>query len=71
MSRLLKKATCSECGGDKQWRECYACGGEGVYGHDCGEDTCCCLEPEDNDPCDTCRGRMGWYQCVICHPWDD
>lgn len=36
--------------------ECPACGGEGVYGHDCGEDSCCCDDPEDNEPCEVCGG---------------
>lgn len=39
--------------------ECDACGGDGVSGHDCGEDTCCCLNPDDNITCQTCNGT-GW-----------
>lgn len=42
------------------WTECWQCGGEGFSHHDCGEDTCCCLDPEDNVPCDICRGKGGW-----------
>lgn len=42
------------------WTECWNCGGEGFTHHDCGEDTCCCLEPEDNVICDTCMGMCGW-----------
>ena len=34
--------------GEKEWVDCWQCGGEGWFGHDCGEDTCCCLDPEDN-----------------------
>jgi hypothetical protein len=36
---------------------CGACDGEGYY-HDCGEDTCCCLNPEEDDcfPCEECGG---------------
>ena len=36
---------------------CWACDGEGFY-HDCGEDTCCCANPEEDDlwPCDECDG---------------
>ncbi len=45
-------------GGD--WVECWNCGGEGTDGHDCGEDTCCCLYPEDNVTCDICKGKGGW-----------
>jgi hypothetical protein len=38
--------------------ECYNCGGEGVIDGDCtcGEDCCCCLEP-DPPGCQVCRGR--------------
>ncbi len=35
---------------------CWSCGGVGVY-HDCGEDTCCCLEPELNKFCYVCNGE--------------
>jgi hypothetical protein len=35
----------------------------GVSGHDCGEDCCACLEPEENDPCAQCGGIGGWYVC--------
>ena len=36
---------------------CYFCHGEGFY-HDCGEDTCCCAHPEDDDlfECEECGG---------------
>lgn len=36
---------------------CWACDGEGYY-HDCGEDTCCCAHPEEDDlfPCRECGG---------------
>ena len=41
--------------------ECEQCGGDGVYGHDCGEDCCACLYPEENRPCDVCNGS-GWIR---------
>lgn len=36
---------------------CDHCWGEG-YLHDCGEDTCCCANPDEDDcyPCDDCGG---------------
>lgn len=45
---------------DDPTEECWACNGEGYY-HDCGEDTCCCLDPETDDlhPCQECGGK-GW-----------
>jgi len=36
--------------------ECPNCGGEGVDGHDCGEDTCVCLDKSDNVECWMCGG---------------
>ena len=46
---------------DGEWVDCWKCGGEGTTGHDCGEDCCCCLEPEDNVICDECGGAGGWH----------
>lgn len=36
--------------------ECEYCGGTGFSHHDCGEDTCCCLDPEPNRRCEACGG---------------
>lgn len=36
--------------------ECESCEGTGMSGHDCGEDTCNCSNPEDNLWCLTCEG---------------
>jgi hypothetical protein len=44
----------------EEWERCWACDGEGVNGHDCGEDCCPCLEPEENMTCSTCDGKGGW-----------
>lgn len=37
--------------------DCSNCGGTGYSHHECGEDTCCCLHPEDNVICDWCDGK--------------
>jgi len=37
--------------------ECPDCQGEAFVDHNCGEDTCCCLNPEPNVPCSTCDGE--------------
>jgi len=71
MTTLIDKPVCGTHGCKKEWRDCYNCGGEGVYGHECGEDTCCCLDPVDNERCDICRGKEGWWQCFRCAPWED
>lgn len=41
------------------WVICESCS-DGFVGHDCGEDTCCCLRPVDNVPCQVCDGKGGW-----------
>ena len=42
------------------WQECDVCRGDGVSGHECGDDTCGCLWPEENRPCPKCDGDGGW-----------
>ena len=59
-----KETSCKYCGSDADWVECWDCGGECYSYHDCGEDTCCCLNPEPNVVCDTCNGKGGWYKCL-------
>jgi hypothetical protein len=54
---------CEVCGASMDWEDCDLCGGEGVSGHDCGEDVCCCLYPEDNETCHQCDGKGGWWYC--------
>ena len=44
----------------KTWVECGQCE-DGYSYHDCGEDTCCCADPQPNVICDTCGGKGGWY----------
>lgn len=46
----------------REWIECENCGASGFSGHDCGEDSCCCLRPEENDECTICRGEGGWFE---------
>ena len=60
---------CARCGSSIFWDECEACAGEGVSGHDCGEDSCCCEDPEENVWCDYCRGQGGFYHCLSSHAW--
>jgi hypothetical protein len=42
--------------GDHDWKECPHCEGEAFVGHDCGEDSCCCADPEPNVRCPVCMG---------------
>lgn len=55
------------CGHTKDWqRDCWNCGGSGFTEHDCGEDCCCCLYPEDNVECDICEGVGFYLVCPLC-----
>lgn len=56
---------CDKCRCELEWQECENCE-EGYSYHDCGEDCCCCLNPENNVICDTCNGEGGWYYCYNC-----
>ena len=55
---------CARCGSSVCYWDCDSCGGDGYGYHDCGDDTCCCLHPEDNIVCGICDGHGGWYLCV-------
>lgn len=48
LKRLADEATMSET--------CWSCNGEGSW-HDCGEDSCCCLNPIDDTFCNICHGE--------------
>lgn len=54
---------CARCGSSLAFERCEMCGGDGLDGHDCGEDSCCCMDPEPNLTCDACRGRGSFPQC--------
>lgn len=56
-------AACQHCGRELEWVECDQCDSEGLWGHDCGEDCCACLDPEPNEPCAQCAGQGGWWWC--------
>jgi hypothetical protein len=58
---------CDEHGTTKMWANCGNCF-EGFTSHDCGEDCCCCLDPEDNVVCDICLGEGGFMLCPVCAP---
>lgn len=60
---------CARCGSSVDWEPCTTCGGEGVDGHYCGEDCCCCLYPDDNMPCDLCDGEGGFRVCISSPEW--
>lgn len=63
----LSDETCPNCGHEAYERDCGC--DEGVSGHECGEDACCCLDPEENVECDECEGRSYHCWCRRCG-WD-
>ena len=60
---------CARCGSSLVFVDCDNCGGDGVSGHDCGEDCCCCADPEENETCDWCFGAGGHWQCYARAEW--
>lgn len=62
-------AFCARCGSSTDSVQCEACGGEGVDGHDCGEDSCMCRDPEPNVSCSYCQGRGSWLVCLSSEEW--
>ncbi len=60
--------TCGRCGGATQWIDCDQCD-EGFSHHECGEDCCVCLEPENNVLCDFCQGSRGRFVCANSRQW--
>lgn len=59
---------CARCGSSVEWVRCGNCV-DGFSHHDCGEDTCCCADPEDNVWCDWCGGAGGSWHCVSSPEW--
>lgn len=55
---------CPRCGCcELTTEECEQCE-DGLDGHDCGEDCCCCEYPEPNLPCQFCGGR-GYFEICL------
>jgi len=55
---------CPVCGEVVAIEICWYCHGDGGF-HDCGEDCCCCLDPEDdlNEWCPECEGHGEYSVC--------
>jgi hypothetical protein len=64
---VVDETVCRTCHSQQMWEQCTNCE-DGYSDHDCGEDTCCCLNPWPNMRCDICDGRQGWYRCYTCAP---
>lgn len=61
-------AMCQTHQREKESVHCWNCGGDGYSDHDCGDDCCCCLDPEPNVPCDICLGKGALLLCPLCAP---
>jgi hypothetical protein len=59
---------CARCGSSMSTEHCQECE-DGFDGHDCGEDCCCCLHPEDNVECQYCRGTGVRHICLSSPEW--
>ena len=59
---------CGRCGSSILFEDCPNCAGEGFFGHDCFDDSCCSLDPED-DPCTTCEGSGAIPICLSSAEW--
>ena len=54
---------CAVCGAAFALETCWKCMGEGGF-HECGEDTCACLAPDDLDViCAECHGEGEYLVC--------
>jgi len=62
-AKLEIDCQCARCGSSMDFEECHFCE-DGLSGHECGEDTCCCLQPEPNVLCDMCDGEGKWARCL-------
>ena len=61
--------SCPKCGGETRARRCSSCeDGYSDSDHDCGEDVCCCLNPEPGR-CSECLGKGHLEWCPTCG-WD-
>lgn len=52
--------TCPHCGCGLVWEDCSDCD-DGYI--DMYDDDPLWYEPDDVEPCSTCRGKSGWWYC--------
>lgn len=58
-----EQRACSEDCDGNGWIVCWRCGGAGGW-HDCGDDCCSCLDPEEiTQRCGQCGGE-GTLRCL-------
>jgi hypothetical protein len=59
---------CGRCGSSVTFEMCQDCGGDGYFEHDCFDDSCCCLDPEDEQCC-ICEGEGTIAHCLSSPEW--
>lgn len=59
---------CGRCGSSILFETCTNCAGDGYFEHDCFDDSCCCLDPED-DACTVCGGEGSIPICLSSAEW--
>lgn len=59
---------CARCGSSIFTEDCGECE-DGFDGHDCGDDCCCCLHPEENVVCQYCGGTGTHHTCLSTAEW--
>lgn len=61
---VCDESLCPVCGDAMYPETCWQCYGEGGF-HNCGEDCCCCADPDDdlNERCQECNGLGRYYVC--------
>lgn len=64
-----RECECARCGSSCDMLDCWNCHGEGVTYHDCGEDTCCCLDKVENVVCAECGGMGVTWHCLSRPEW--
>jgi hypothetical protein len=66
--RAQGSSPCGKAHHDPRLWQTEFCGGDGYFEHDCFDDSCCCLDPED-DTCHYCDGGGSIPICLSSPEW--
>jgi hypothetical protein len=56
---------CAICQSEKEWIECFECGGEGEFDWETLQDEDpLWYGPDDTERCSACNGKGGWWECL-------
>jgi hypothetical protein len=65
---IVMDTQCGRCGSSILYESCKNCAGDGYFEHDCFEDSCYCLDPED-EVCPYCEGEGYIPICLSSPQW--